>query len=1337
MFKLEREESPFAPIAPGATPFAVSVGRRGELLHDLFVETARRHPDNVAIRMADLDPEVSRRAFLTYRDLDEQANRFARFLIGRNVSLGDRVVVCLPRGVEQYWCLLGILKVGAAYVPVDWNSPRARIEHIAADSGARAVVTRGSGQAATFEASVSVIDLDTAVGAIAVLPGDGRRAVAASVSPDDLAYVIYTSGSTGSPKGAMIRHRNACHFVRAESAILGIEPTDRAYGGFSLAFDMSVETMWTGWFAGAEVVCPSEALAFAGPDVAKALTDIGVTVWHVVPSLLAVVDRDVPSLRLINLGGEACPPALVKRWWTAGRRLVNTYGPTEATVTATWAELVPDRPVTIGRPLPGYKVWIVGPSMMPVRPGDAGELVIGGPGVGAGYVNRPDLNADRFVTLDFYGADGAREFVYRTGDLCRLDGDHDIEYLGRIDSQVKIRGYRVELSEIEAILSEDDCVAQAAVTLYPDDHGEELLVASLAPRAGARIDVGRLRESLRDRLPAYMQPQFYEVKPALPTLVSGKVDRNALARPRDLRRAERSVEPPAGALEEKLLTVWSKVFAPQSVCVLDNFFDDLGGHSLKAARMVSLARAEPELANLSIQDLYQAQTIRLLARRLDLAPKPDAPTSNRRFHEISQYRRAWCVAAQSVSVVVLFAFGGLQWVLPYLAYFWTAPNHGALAGLEAAGAAFVVIPPLMLALSIPLKWLIIGRVKAGEYPLWGLYYFRWWLVRRFLAATPVQYIAATPLINVYLRLLGARIGRDVFLGVDYIDAPDLVTIADDVIVSGGAVFSTVCVERGLLQIGAIGIGRGAFVGNLAVVERNTAIGAGACLDDLSCLPTGKTIAAGERWTGSPARPNGACHGPPGMPARSRPIKLAVTFGLLVMAIVLPLAEVLPIAPGLVALIEFAGRTDTWVFYAASPLLALSYVLSMCALTVMMKWGLLGRMKAGRYSIWSGFYLRYWLAEHLNDTALTLLHPIFATLYVRPWYKALGAKVGARSEISSASAVSHDLIEFGEESFIADGVSFGAARMEPGGLRLARTRVGRRTFIGNSALLPTGSFVADETLIGVMSRPPEHPDQFTERGATWFGSPALKLPNREISANFDETLRFRPTKALVATRLAIEYVRVTLSLTVFLILFGLMLSALTRVMSAPEGLWWLLAAFPFIYLAFNLAAALFVIALKWVVIGRYVPKVAPLWSHFVWRSELVTSTYETLMSPMMLEPLHGTPYINIFLRLLGARIGKRVFTDTTDITEFDLVRVGDDVALNSECGLQTHLFEDRVMKLGAIEVGDRASIGTISIVLYDAVVQTGARLGELSVVMKGETLPADTSWEGSPAQVSPA
>jgi non-ribosomal peptide synthetase-like protein len=1328
MFELEHKSCFPAAILSGPTPYGVTIGNRNEVLTDLFVAAVERYGPRVAIRLADLDPELSRHAFLTYRELEEKANQFARYLLSRNVGSGDRVVICLPRSLEQYWCLLGVLKVGAAYVPVDWSAPRARKADIVSDCGARAVVTRGCSPPLDVEIALT-IDLDRDQSVFAAFASHPPPFSTSAASPEDLAYIIYTSGSTGRPKGVMIRHRNACRFVRAESAVLGIDAEDRVYGGFSLAFDMSVETMWTGWFAGAEVVVASEALALAGPDTAGALTRLGVSVWHVAPTLLAAIDADTPSVRLINLGGEVCPPALVERWRTPGRRLINTYGPTETTVTATWAELSPDQPVTIGRPLPGYKAWIVDPSMSPVRPGEEGELVIGGCGVGAGYVNRPELTAARFVTMASPGEDADEERAYRSGDLCRLDAHGNIEYVGRIDTQVKIRGYRVELGEIESAILCDEAVAQAVVNLEPNAHGGDRLVAFVVARMGHELDLDRIRASVRARLPSYMRPQAYELRPSLPTLVSGKVDRQALARSLEP-CAARVVEPPATLTEARLLGVWKTLFAPQTVSVLDNFFDELGGHSLLAARMVSQARAQALLAAISIQDLYQTQTIRALAVRLDRARGARTNADRRPFEDAPRLRRGACVAAQSVSVVALYAFAGLQWVLPYLAYLWTASVRGAWFGLETAAAAFVAMPPIMIVLSIGLKWAIIGRIKPGDYPLWGVYYFRWWLTRRLLALTPVRYLVGTPFFNVYFRLLGAKVGRGAFLAVEDIDAPDLIDIGEDAIVSRGALLSTTCVERGLLRIGAVSIGRAGLVGGRAVVGRNASLGERAALDDLSALPAGETIPAGERWTGSPARPAAARQDRTGPIPLSPVRRLTVTAGLLVAALLLPLAEVLPIAPGLTT--AMASKVDGWTYLALTPLLALSYLASMCLLTAGVKWALLCRVKAGRYSIWSGFYVRYWFVERFNYLALDLLHPIFATLFVAPWYRLLGARVGPRAEISSASTASHDLTEFGEESFIADGVSFGAARMEPGALCLETTRVGRRAFVGNSALLPAGATIADDVLIGVMSRPPDEAEDAREPGATWFGSPALRLPNRPAAEVFDETVLFNPSRTLFATRLAIEAVRVTLPLTVFLILFEAMAWALTAIVARPGGVAWLLIGFPLVCTAFNVAAGAFVAALKWLTVGRYRPRVAPHWCLFVWRTELVTSTYEALAATFLLEPLRGTPFVNMFLRLLGCRIGARVYTDTTDITEFDLVGVGDDAALNRDCGLQTHLFEDRVMKLGTVEVGPRAVVGAQSVVLYDGVLEAGAQLGELSVVMKGERLPADTAWAGAPA-----
>jgi non-ribosomal peptide synthetase-like protein len=1338
-------ETRAAPIPATPGPYAHEAYAqpliRDELLHEIFAATARTHPQRLAVRLAEPDPDSTRRTELTYADLCGRASQFARYLRSLGVRRGDRVVICLPRGLDQYMSLLGVLEAGAAYVPVDWSAPQDRVDYIAAESEAFAVVTTFERKAAFASTIPNVIAVDAALGDIAALPAQPVTRDETGATPDDAAYLIYTSGSTGRPKGVVIRHCNIAFQLRSEATILGATCEDRVYAGASLAFDISVEEMWAAFLNGGELLIGSETLNKAGPDLAATLAAQGVTIWCPVPSLLAVIDQDVPSARIINVGGEACPPELARRWARPGRRMLNTYGPTETTVTATWTELKAGKPVTIGTPLPGFTAWIVDEALNPVPPGAEGELVIGGPAVALGYLHREELTAEKFTTTPFDGPSGAPERIYRTGDLTRLNAEGEIEFLGRIDTQVKIRGYRVELGEIEAVLADDPAVALAVVKLFNEEDGSDVLIAFVSPRnPKVAIDLERLRRTAAERLPAYMRPHAYEVRASLPTLISGKVNRKALDRPRRLEIETRAVVAPATATEAALLEAWTLTFGPGAISVLDDFFEDLGGHSLRAARMVSAARATPALASCSIQDLYAAPTIRQLAARLDAA-RLDAvrrggettPKVDLSFAPIPQMRRTLCVIAQTIALVPIFAVAGLQWIFPYLAYTALAGDVGRVTALAIAAAAFVVMPPLVILLSIAVKWLVIGRFKAGDYPLWGAYYFRWWFVKRFLAIIPIEFLAGTPMLRLYYRLLGAKIGRDAFLGLNDMDAPDLVTIGDGAVLSEGALLATTSVERGLLRIGAATIGARAFLGTMAVVGRNAVVGDDAVLEDLSALPTGETIPPMEIWTGSPAEHTGraAPRPPPAQPGIVA--KTLVTLGLLAAAPLLPLAAVLPIGPGLIAMIELDWNTSDYSYMALSPVLALIYVILMCLLTVVVKWALLGRVKPGRYSLWSWFYVRFWFVRQLGLLALDLLHPIYATLYVAPWYRALGAKVGPRAEISTATSVVHDLIDIGEESFIADGVVFGAARAEPGAIRLERTRIGRRTFIGNSALLPTGVDVGEEVLIGVLSKPPGDAAQALAKGATWFGSPAIRLPRRQSVAVFDEGARFRPSKRLIATRLAIEYVRITLSLTVFIALFSAVLSIEGDLSELSHPYLWIGLSFPLLYIWFAISAGAFVIALKWLVAGRYAPITKPLWSVFVWRTELVTSTYENLVIPLLLEPLRGTPYINIFLRLMGCKIGKRVFTDTTDITEHDLVTIGDDAALNENAGLQTHLFEDRVMKVSSVEIGARATVGSLAIVLYDSLMEPDSQLGDLSVLMKGETLAAGTSWEGSPAR----
>jgi non-ribosomal peptide synthetase-like protein len=367
-----------------------------------------------------------------------------------------------------------------------------------------------------------------------------------------------------------------------------------------------------------------------------------------------------------------------------------------------------------------------------------------------------------------------------------------------------------------------------------------------------------------------------------------------------------------------------------------------------------------------------------------------------------------------------------------------------------------------------------------------------------------------------------------------------------------------------------------------------------------------------------------------------------------------------------------------------------------------------------------------------DISLDIMGPLYATLYLNPWYRALGAKMGRKAEISTACAASPDLLEIGAESFIADAVLLGVPEVNAGRLSLRPTRIGARTFVGNSALIPAGSSLGDRTLIGVLSTPPlEHPGA-QEPDTTWLGSPALRLPRRAASQEFPEETTFKPSRKLILQRLLIEGLRIMLPLAIFVALTSLLIT--TTVELEPYLFTYQqILLFPVLYFLTGLAAVLITILLKWLLVGRYRPSTWPLWCTFVWRSELVNSLHESLAGAYLMDMLTGTPLLCWYFRLLGMKVGKRVYLDTAEFTEFDLVRLGDDAVLNVEATIQTHLFEDRVMKMSRVDIGPRCSVGACSVVLYDTHMEQDSVLEELSLLMKGESLPAATRWHGSPAR----
>jgi non-ribosomal peptide synthetase-like protein len=1345
------------------------------LLHELFEEQAGANPNATAVKCGTVR--------LTYGELEAKANQVARYLRVCGVRPEDRVGLLLPRSPELYTALLGILKAGAAYVPLDPEYPADRIGFILADCQARALLTCNdlAGKASAFAGEI--IRLDAKAKALASLPSE-KPTLEKSVGPESLCYIIYTSGTTGRPKGVQLEHRSVCHLVRAEARIFQVLPTDRVYQGFSVAFDASVEEIWLAFFAGATLVAAPPEKGLAGPGLAAWLNQADVTVLSCVPTLLSMLEEDVPSVRLLILGGEACPPHLVNRWWKAGRRIVNTYGPTEATVIATYAELRPGQPVTIGKPLPNYSAMILDDQLHLVSDGTAGELCLGGIGLARGYVGLPELTGEKFIAWSATGSIPMR--LYRTGDLARRSPTGDLEFLGRLDNQVKVRGYRVELSEIEAVLMECPGVRAAAVALHEGNGRTTELVAYVVPKIEAAVDLAQARGHLRVRLPSYMVPGTLELLSALPTLPSGKVDRKALPPPKTERREENhSFVSPHSALESHVAGVWQKVLGTETISIEDDLFLDLGGHSLLAARIVSELRKTAPLDGLSMADIYAHPTIKSLAAAFEGRQRPGQPVKETLpRNPVPFWRHFWCGTAQAISLIFILSFFALQWLAPYLTYtILIEEEYDFLASVLGALGSLIVLYPIMVTIPIVLKWLVIGRYRPGSYPLWGFYYFRWWLVTTVEAAVPVSYLVGTPLLNIYLRLMGAKVGCEVHIHSNNFAIYDLLSIGDHSSVNVDANLLGYTVEDGLLKLGTVSIGSRCFVGVRATVSLNGAMGNKSALEDLSLLSGGSTIPPGETWRGSPAQrapdvetrfgenslssSGGEGRGGEasglgsdrvhdfGSHRAPSPRKLGegtsseawyqeaplngsrrFFFGIFqgIGLLIFPVLVVAALFPGIVVMNKLNYLDPYYWYLLLSPLVGVSFVAVLCLEIAALKWLLLGKVRAGRYPTLSFYYLRKWFVDQTMDLSLDVLGPLYASVYLTPWYKLLGAKLGSGAEISTASFISPDLLSIGEESFIADNVSLGAARIRDGFLTVGSNQIGKRTFIGNSALLAPGTVIGDNVLIGCLSTAPTDPTDALRSEATWLGSPPICLSQRQQSAAFGEERTFHPSVKLRVQRAMIEFVRVIMPSTCFIILLSLLFSSLL-LLNDSFSLLETMLFFPPLYLGCGLAATLFTIALKWLIVWRYRPQEKPLWSTFVWRNELLNALHEHLAGPFLVGPLTGTPFICWYFRALGARIGRRVYMETADLSEFDLVRVDDEAVLNADCTIQTHLFEDRVMKMSRIEIGQRCRVGAGSLVLYDTQMEDGAWLGDLSLLMKNEVLPANTRWEGIPARPS--
>lgn len=1230
---------------------------------------------------------------LTYAELAEAADGLAGELNALGVGRGDKVGVRVGSGsTDLYVAILGVLLAGAAYVPVDADDPDERARLVFAEADVAAVVGN-----------------DLAIAPRR--PGPVRTPEEPGL--DDDAWVIFTSGSTGTPKGVAVTHRNAAAFVDAESRMfLQDEPLgvgDRVMAGLSVAFDASCEEMWLAWRYGGCLVPAPRALVRSGIDVGPWLVANRVTVVSTVPTLVALWPAEaLARVRLLIMGGEACPPELAARLVAPGREVWNTYGPTEATVVACGALLTGEAPVPIGLPLDGWDLAVVDADGRHVAPGETGELIIGGVGL-ARYLD-PAKDAEKYAAMPSLGWDRA----YRSGDLVVFEPS-GLLFGGRADDQVKLGGRRIELGEIDSALLQLPGVNGAAAAIQRSAAGNQLLVGYVA--TDVSFDQARALELLRRDLPAALVPRLAVVD-HLPTRTSGKVDRDALPWP-----LPSAADAGATRLEGTAAWVaelWLEVLGAGARSSDDDFFD-LGGGSLTAAQMVSRLRTRfPEVA---VGDLYEQPTVGALAAYLDDMAQA-GPTSDRSVPAVPLKTQAGQVAA----LVGLRTLAGPRWltwaavgcqVLHLLGLDWLPTLHPALLGLA---VLLFVAPPGRMLLAATAVRLLLNGIEPGEHPRGGKVHLRLWLATRVADELGATSLAGAPYMTWYARLLGARVGRD----VDLHSLPPVtgfLTLGKGCSVEPEVDLTGHWIDGDVLHLGRVRIGAHARVGARSMLVPGAVVGAGAEVAPGSAVFG--TVPEGEFWSGSPAtRVATDARGP----WHSRPVDrsgwVAAYAAVALLISSLPVAAVAA-AIGVPLLLDrpegYADALRLVVWLPASTVVGLM-VLALLVWAVVRLAGL--AISAGVHPVRSAPSLAVWTTVRVLDEARTWLFPLYSSQLTSGWLRALGARIGRDVEASTVLMIP-SLTQVGTQAFLADDTLIGGYELGGGWLRVERVKIGKRAFVGNSGMAAPGRKVPKASLVAVLSAAPRR--EAASAGKSWLGSPPALL--RRAAQDTDTTRTYRPPTRLKVARGIVELCRLVPVMAAAALAVASVL-ALVAVADTVSPLVALLAAGP-VLAAGGIAAALVTVAAKWLLVGRVRVGEHPLWSSFVWRNELADTFVEVLAAPWFARAVAGTPLLNVWFRAMGARIGRGVWCETYWLPETDLVDLGDGATVNQGSVVQTHLFHDRMLSLDEVVLRRGATLGPNSVVLPAAVLGRHATVGPVSLVMRGESLPDKTTWIGNP------
>lgn len=1266
-------------------------------LIDILVATATEFPEAAAIDDGDV---------VTYAELLEEVQAWAAELHRNGIRRGDRIGIRMTSGSrELYTAILATLYAGAAYVPVDADDPDERAELVFS------------------EASVNGMFTDDGFRMLS----DDRSGDTELPALDDDAWIIFTSGSTGTPKGVAVQHRSAAAFVDAEARIFCADnplgPEDRVLAGLSVAFDASCEEMWLAWRSGACLVPAPRSLVRSGQDLGPWLIRRDITVVSTVPTLAGLWPAEaLDHVRLLIVGGEACSQELVDRLATPEREMWNTYGPTEATVVASAAQLHPGQPVGIGLPLDGWDLAVVDKNDEQVGYGEVGELIIGGVGL-ARYLD-PQKDAEKYAPIPTLGAERA----YRSGDHVRLEED-GLYFVGRVDDQVKIGGRRIELGEVDANVAALPNVYNSAVAVQKTGAGDSVLVGYVSlDDPGLGFDHQQAHDQLAETMPAALVPRIC-VMDELPVTTSGKVDKKSLPWPLPGVGVEAAGLTPT---ESWLAEIWVDVLGV-SVDDKNADFFELGGSSLAAATLVG--RVREKVPTVAVRDLYDHPRLEKLAETIDkiaadrgISLNDDTPTEIRAVTPVGAGTRV----AQTLFNVLAMTLQAASFVSLWL----VVSNVLFMVGIEwAVHTNWWLVVVLVLVFATPLgripigglgARLLTGSIGPGTYPRGGAKHLRIWMAERWADASGSRAISGATWVNYYARLLGASVGR----GVDLHSLPPvtgLLTLGDHAAVEPEVDLSGYWVDGDVVHVGQITIGDEARIGARSTLLPGAVVGTRAHVEAGSTVTGDKPIKKGARWSGSPAKKVGRSKHrfPDELPPRRS--YWVWGYGLTSLALeLLPVVGAALAVAVTVALIQTTGGNP----YVGALLFAPLGGLAMFAFTMAATW--IGvrllqiGLKPGVRPVRSFGGWRIWAITRLMDDARTRLFPLYAGAITPVWLRSLGAKIGTNAEVSTAVMLP-TLTEVRDGAFLADDTLIGGYELGGGWMMTGEATVGKRSFVGNSGITAPGRKLSKNSLVAVLSSTPKK----AKAGSNWWGSPPERMRRVEVEDAAGEARTYSPSLGMKVARGFIETMRLLAPMTFALIAAGV--AGGFHYLLDSLGVW---APFVFgglILMAAGLVAMLVTVVAKWVCVGTHRPGDHPLFSWFVWLNELQDAFVEAVAAPYFLNPVSGSGELNLALRALGVKVGRGAWIESYWFPETDLCLVGEGATVGPGTVVQTHLFQDRVMSLDTVTIEAGATLAAHSVALPASSIGEGATVWPGSLMMRGDQVPAGTVWQGNPIE----